>query len=191
MTTIVSGSKTGFRHTLFLMWHCYLQNWTPFICYLLTHKLQFKRFLYGRKQEMSWTSMITTVTFHELFLLFWNLLIVNMQHNSWQDYMQVRHQQKIRREGGYYFSFLAVHCYSLLLFKTFKFTFWIMTRYFLLFLKKRGLTVKRRAKRGQNGANALLKGQPFFKRAVWGPCRIHMTSYFEMEEGLIFDREKN
>ena len=107
MTAIVSGSKTGFRHTLFLMWPCYLQNWTPFICYLLTHKLQFKRFLYGRKQEMSWTSMITTVTFHELFLLFWNLLIVNMQHNSWQDYMQVRHQQKMRREGGYYFSFFS------------------------------------------------------------------------------------
>ena len=44
-----------------------------------------------------------------------------------------------------------------------------MTRYFPLFLKKRGLTVKKGAKRGQNGANALLKGQPFFKRAVWGP----------------------
>ena len=45
--------------------------------------------------------------------------------------------------------FLAVHCYSLLLFKTFKFTFWIMTRYFPLFLKKRGLTVKERAKWGK------------------------------------------
>ena len=138
MTAIVSGSKTGFRHTLFLMWHCYLQNWTPFICYLLTHKLQFKRFLYGRKQETSWTSMITTVTFHELFLLFWNLLIVNMQHNSWQDYMQGRHQQKM-------------------------FTFWIMTRYFPLFLKKRGQIVKKEGKKGRKPfkkGNPFLNGQP-------------------------------
>ena len=44
-----------------------------------------------------------------------------------------------------------------------------MTRYFPLFLQKRGLTVKKGGKKRAKWANALLKGQPFFKRANWGP----------------------
>ena len=32
---------------------------------------------------------------------FW-LLIINIQHKSWQDYIQGRQQQKVRREGGYF-----------------------------------------------------------------------------------------
>ena len=56
--------------------------------------------------------------------------------------------------------------------------FWMMTRYFPLFVKKRGLTLKKGAKRGQNRENALLKGQPFFKRAVWGPCFYLPQEYY-------------
>ena len=58
--------------------------------------------------------------------------------------------------------------------------FWMMTRYFPLFVKKRGLTLKKGAKRGQNRENALLKGQPFFKRAVWGPWRCCTEFFLEI-----------